>query len=494
MDHKTNTWQQMVMIYGFNYNDFHWINQDQGIICQTTGTIIENPQTKKTYILTARSNLLSCKTIVAHYCLHDKKSNVYIYRQFLRPVFQLPQYNIIIFDFDHTNSELIHDANKFSPQIVPLKFEYVAVTNSNYHIHIIDLDLTGDNLRFDIHIHEVNFKDSFTKHHDYLPSFIMFNFSLEIKDSDLTGILIYDDNQKIIGMIQENNSVLPAKYIDIFLFGFFQYVDNVNQYMGPLEYPIGLSSLIQTTKGQRHIKKDDQIISIDNKKIELGMVYDDYFKRMIKIKQYFKINLRGNPPAEDRGVNPTRGNPSAKDLRVNPTRGNPSAEDRGVNPTRGNFSFVHSCEVNPTRGSSSVSPKGGTMQIELLRGDQIIKMDIYGKKMLQVSDHPYYFEKDDIICAIPYINFNGFILTKTTPELLMLAKRNGMELPHKLDKIVIMSCVDENFAKKYDFGYSYCGTVRKINDNKVPEFCKIANMKFIKMTIRTNDNKIMEIS
>lgn len=451
MDHKTNTWQQMVMIYGFNYNDFHWINQDQGIICQTTGTIIENPQTKKTYILTARSNLLSCKTIVAHYCLHDKKSNVYIYRQFLRPVFQLPQYNIIIFDFDHTNSELIHDANKFSPQIVPLKFEYVAVTNSNYHIHIIDLDLTGDNLRFDIHIHEVNFKDSFTKHHDYLPSFIMFNFSLEIKDSDLTGILIYDDNQKIIGMIQENNSVLPAKYIDNFLFDFFQYVDNVNQYMGPLEYPIGLSSLIQTTKGQRHIKKDDQIISIDNKKIELGMVYDDYFKRMIKIKQYFKINLRGNP--------------SAKDLRV-----------------------------NPTRGSSSVSPKGGTMQIELLRGDQIIKMDIYGKKMLQVSDHPYYFEKDDIICAIPYINFNGFILTKTTPELLMLAKRNGMELPHKLDKIVIMSCVDENFAKKYDFGYSYCGTVRKINDNKVPEFCKIANMKFIKMTIRTNDNKIMEIS
>lgn len=442
MDRRTKTWQQMVMIYGFDYNDFHWINQDQGIICQTTGTIIENPQTKKTYILTARSNLLSCKTIVGHYCLHDKKSNVYIYRQHLRPVFQLPQYNIIIFDFDHNDSELIHDANKFNPPIVPLKFEYAAVSNTNYHVHVIDLDLTGNNLRFDIHIHEVNFKDSFTKHHDYLPSLIMFNFSLEIKDSDLTGVLIYDDNQKIIGMIQENNSILPAKYIDNILFDFFQCVDRTNQYTGPLEYPIGLSSIVQTTKGQRHIKQDDQIISIDNKKIELGMVYDDYFKRMIKIKQYFKINLRG---------------------------------------TSGLLT------------QSSVSPSGGTMQIGLLRGDQIIMMNIYGKKMLSISDHPYYFDKDDIICAIPYINFNGFILAKTTPELLMLAKRNGIELPQKLDKIVIMSCINENFAKKYDFGYSYCGTVRKINDSKVPELCKIVDMKFIKMTIRTTDNKIMEI-
>jgi len=418
-----------MLIYGYNYNDFHWLDNDKGIFCQKIGTIIKDSKSKKEYVLTTRSSLMSCKDIMGYYCVNGKN----VYRQNLTIIFQHIGYDMIILGsnkgyFDHNMSELVSSdqyrltKKNYSYDILNMKKYESPSKKEKYYIDTIYMEITDTTVNFDYHKIPMEYVNDDINNNKYLPSY-QFNFKHEKINQvePLMGNLIYDIKGSIIGMIhniEDTINVTPIKYINNVLTKMFQNIGSKNQYFGINKFPLELyydgmnvvvskNTNIKIVNGSKNIKIGDGVISIDDKKVnDKLMIEDNYLKHEVMIDHYANLNNQ--------------------------------------------------------------------MKIIVNRDGNNIELNIVGdmnENMLMVSDHPNYYGKQhdkNIInkCAIPYIIKNGLIIVRLTKESIDLIGNNGINISEKhkkINRLIILGCDNEELTKKHNFGYFYCGTIKKFN-------------------------------
>lgn len=464
--HNSHIYERSVIIYGYEYNDIDWDNTGKEIYMSTSGMIIKDPKTNRKYIITSRSDLMSCKKIMIHYCMYHKQCEC-IYRQDMQILFQCAEYDIVILGsdngyFDHSKSELVSttygkifdDVRDVSHYEIETPCDIPKKNKKNF-FNIIDMEITDDDINYDMHIYETKYVKTDIFQHKYLPSIIIYVFQINEKLNDILGTMVYNASSKVIGMIYHSEQyvlhVLPIKYINNIIEMFFQNIDQPDQYFGLLTIPINCvlekSNIVsnalcnmQTKNGNINIKKGDIILSINNKTINKKMmIYDDTFNMNIPILNYIELNIK-------------------KDI---------------------------------------------AMHIKIIRNNKKQEIEILGKPMYQtnnITDQPYYNKENKCNYfkgLIPYINLNGMIIVRCTHELLKISNTNNMKIPStvKINQILLISCINEKIAKEYNFGCFYNGIVQKINDIKVNSLSDIYNIECVNLQVKTasgNINIIMD--
>ncbi|XWV26212.1 hypothetical protein QJ857_gp0864 [Tupanvirus soda lake] len=415
---------QIVVVYGYNSNDFTWRNLDLRSVYHTTGLVIKY-QNKK-YIVTTRQRLISCKNIVMYHCYF--RGTEPVMRNDLQIMFQSIEYNIVILgtkecdEFDLTMSEIIYgdyDPKNICPSYDITKSKYVVPTKrSHFNTVRMDMDLESDTINYQAHIYDVKFVESFIYDTSYVPNNYMYKFIFKNEpDSKLYGIcgaIIFNKKHQLVGMVsmcEENELfVLPTKALIKIVNDFFRFKNNPNQYSGittlPFNYKINSdcveitnTNIVISNTGKKLVKKNDKLISIGNFDIEINtdaLVYDIDFKESIPLEIFVALNFDCDKPFD----------------------------------------------------------------VILQRKKKIINISLYGmpvKDYLPLTNQSYYYP----INSIPYVNLNGIIFVQLTHELLDITVYRNVILSNNLldkyfadendnfKKILIIDCLNHEIAEKY---------------------------------------------
>ena len=312
---------QIVVIYGYNPNDFGWRQNDDRMIYHTSGLII--CCSGKKYIMTTRTRLISCKNIVMYHCYF--RGTEPVMRNNLRILFQSIDYNIIILgtigtnELDLTKSEII-SSDCEQKYICPFndidKNDFIIPTKkSNYYTIRMDMDLDSDTINFPVHIYAVKYIQPIIYDKTFVPRNYIYNFIIKNNNCDLVGIcgaIIFNKKHQLIGMIsrteKKNLFVLPTKVLVKIVKDFSQNLDEPDKYTGPLILPfnyklsknndviIASDCLVETTNGDTKIlKKYDKLISINGNYIFVrdknAVVFDDHYKENVPLDIYIKLNI-----------------------------------------------------------------------------------------------------------------------------------------------------------------------------------------------------------
>ncbi|XWV24962.1 hypothetical protein QJ856_gp0817 [Tupanvirus deep ocean] len=483
---------QIVVIYGYNSNDFAWRNFDSRSVYHTTGLIIKH-QNKK-YIVTTRQRLISCKNIVMYYCYF--RGTEPVMRNDLQILFQSIEYNIVILgtkdcdEFDLTMSEIIygdHDPKNICPSYDITKSSFVVPTKrSHFHTVRMDMDLESNTINYQVHIYDVKFMKSFIYDSSYVPNNYMYKFTFknetEPKLYGICGAIIFNKKHQLVGMIsmsEENELyVLPTKTLCKVVNDFVRFKDNPNQYKGivslPFNYalnnnhveitdintfvldsPSGTSFASSSELSKRSspsgtskkiFRKNDKLISVGNFDIEVDdgiNVYDKDFRENIPLEIFIALNFDCDKP----------------------------------------------------------------LDITILRKKKIINMSLCSastRDCLPLTNRSYFYP----INSIPYVNLNGIIFVQITHELLDITMYRNILLSNNLlgkyfadendnyNKILIIDCLNYEIAEKYKLPQLLltsekqkleCPFVTTINGKDVSNLIELQNI----ITSNTKDKKII---
>ena len=326
---------QIVVIYGYNLNDFCWKDTISRSNYHTTGLII-NLAGKK-YVITARSRLISCKNIVMYHSYFSDENPILMNN--LHILFQSIEYNLIIMgtkekdELDLSESELINgelEGNIISENgVVPLKnfFEICPSYNldlctpivpnkkSKYYTIRIDTNFDSSVKDYQVHIYSAKFVKPIIHDETYLPDNYMYNFKLlgnEKKMVGICGAIIFNDKHQLIGIISQLKSkslyVLPNKVLLKFCYDFLVYKNKPNHYNGLLTLPLNLKisknilpkidreTEINTINGKQYLKNNDLLVSINKNDIIANendiVVYDNDYKNHIPLSIYLVLTLK----------------------------------------------------------------------------------------------------------------------------------------------------------------------------------------------------------
>jgi len=419
---------QMVVIYGYNANDFAWRQTDNRSVYQTTGLII-NYHNKK-YVLTTRDRFIGCKRIVMYHSYFTATDSVM--RNNLHILFQSIEHNIIILgtkkrdELDLTMSKILHGYH--DPQIVCPSYNIANQNNfivptkrSSYYTVRMDMDLKSEKINYYVHIYDVKFLGSIIYDKTFVPSNYVYEFSVTSKKYDLHGIhgaVIFNRKLQPVGLISKTEEnklfVIPTKSLSKIVTDFINYSNKPEKYHGPIcmpfTYEISKKSVL-VVKSKPEVfnippKTNDSFVAINGNIIainnKIATVFDNDFKEYIPLDIYLKLNIENILTAE--------------------------------------LSFV--------RRKKTITSK-------------IIDDQYFNKLELGIplTDQPYFYP----ICAIPYKIIGGLVVVQLTHEILDITMRAKIILKndtidHFLDglidnienMIIVIDCLNALLAKTYD--------------------------------------------
>ena len=423
---------QIVVIYGYNANDFRWREaggQDSRSIYHTSGLIIEYDGKK--YVVTTRERLISCKNIVMYHSYF--RGTEPVMRNDLQILFQCIEYNLIILgtkdrsELDLSMSEVIlgdYEAKAVCPSYDACNKKFVVPTKkSHYYTVRMDMDLKSETINYKVHIYDAKFMKSTIYDMSFVPENYMYNFTIintgDTKFIGICGAIIFNKKHQLVGMVTKSKGndlyVLPTKALTKILINFGENLLHPTNYNGLLSIPIMYKSdkkiprisedcVLETTTGSIKLSKNDKIISIDNNNVivesDQVKVFDNDYRDNIPLDIYLRLN-------------------TAADAK------------------------------NPTN-------------IVLYHKKQAIDINVLGSKEsheMTITNQSSFFPAE----PIPYINFKGMIIVELTQELLDLTLYNQITLKNRLIddffnddlndrlRLIIIDCLDKKLADEHKF-------------------------------------------
>jgi len=472
IDNSKNIFSQTCTIYGYDVNDFAWdkSKMDSTPWGQTHGLIVQ--YNSNTYILSSRSIFLKCKSIVMYHCRYGKYGKVSVYRQPLQILFQMAEYDIIILgsigmkSFDVSKSEIMSGVK--TQEIVDpylMTDRQASIKDDNYHMMMIYLEINPKNVKYDFNMYQLSYKTSTILDQSFVSVFVhTFEIIKSTVHDAIWGSIIYNRQHEMVGMVTgiENDHsvfVLPYRTIYTTIENFVQNIDQVDQYSGLLNIPLRLAIVdsqivstaqvtLRTTNGNKNIKKNDQIMTINKQKVEIQkdqiLIRDEQLCSYVPLTVFFNQNLKKKQP----------------------------------------------------------------MNIAICRNKKNISLDAYGRKMkdtiLPITDVPYYFPTG----TIPYVNLNGLIMVQLTHELLGIVLMNNIKYTNMIDtqysqKVIILDCLDKRINKKTSIKFSSMTrmtefyTVATVNGIECPTLRNvidaIAKCETHKIKIYSKNKKMIDI-
>jgi hypothetical protein len=413
--------QEIVSIYGTNYNDFRWHEGVQNkSTYHTTGMLIRllDGDITNTYVITTRTKIIGCQTIVMFFnCLSDTKQIMSL-RLFV--LFQMIEFDLVILGagdkqcIDYSLSQII------SGSCFPTKFpmgnhlnEYIVThTQLNLDCFLVQTRLDSKiektrinpdivtskdeilNLDYQFHIRPVSYVDTIVDYTTYLPPICKYQFVLDDDHNDqsensnnsnninnsnsgIIGSIVCDCNGNLIGIAHKINDsnfyVIPCSYVIQMINYFLTFRSDQFRFEGPLTLPLDLSFVndrvqinnsikINTVDGPKLFKKNDKIIELNDKNLGSNLtIWSDKFEKEIPIDVYFRME----------------------------------------------------CEY------------GVPMKISINRHKKKIVIAAYGifsnQWLFPLTDQPYFFPKN----SIPYVDVHGIIIVSFTHDLIDLLISNG---------------------------------------------------------------------
>lgn len=422
---------QLVAIYGYNSNDFSWIDVNSRSVYHTTG-IIANYNDKK-YVITMREKIISCKHIVMyhsyfHTCEPVMRNDLYV-------IFHSIEYNIVILasvgseQFDLSMSENIsgnYDPIAICPSHDMLNNLFVVPTKrSHYYTVKMGMDLESSIINFCVDIFDVKFVSSFIHDESYVPNNLMYKFTLKNNNSNKTklvgicGSVIFNKKNQLIGLITKCKNkmfyVLPRFALIKIFNDFIQYYDIPNEYTGLINLPFDYyitknkkvkfysTSIIYSNSFVNKINKNDEIVTICDSNIVVNnnevYIYDNVYKENVPLDIFIKLHY------------------------------------------------------------NKMSP----IKLQIRRRNKIIDIDFYGisdTNPLVLTNRSYFYPSN----FIPHININGIIMIQLTHEFLDISICNKIYIKNFLvDKyiegtgndtifnmVLIIDCLNDDFVNKYN--------------------------------------------
>lgn len=453
--------KKVVSIYGFNSNEFSWLNTDDRNVYHTNGLIIENSNGKK-YIITTRSKIISCKNIIMYYSYFDDKNT--ILRNNLHVLFQFIEYNIIILgtvdssELDLSLSEVVmgdFDKNQIISgykyqQLSQQSSTKIPTKRSKYYTVIINLDLNSKELGYDVNVFDVKFVKNMVYEDTYLPSNYLYKFKIaDANNANLCGIcgaIIFNKKHKLIGMVSISKGnelyVLPCKAFERIIYDFYAFESDPSSYHGLLTLPfidkieikkvdsdstlpdstlslkaqvestlpdsthkiiINTQSTIKTLNGNKKIKCNDEIIMINNKELVIDednvLILDTEYNYKLSLDLYLRLNMKN----------------------------------------------------------------AASMSLTIKRKNKLINMQVLGesinKYIFPITNQPYFSP----INTIPYINLKGIIIVELTHELLDICFAHNIILSNDLidellehndgsyqRNLIIIDCLTNKYIKLHN--------------------------------------------
>ena len=456
---------RFVAIYGFCHNEFAWKNIINKNVYHTTGLIIHHKS--KTYVVTTRTGIISCKHIVMYHSYF--KTNEPVMKNDLEILFQFIEQNIVILgtkkyhELDLSQSEIIN--GNFEPENVCIHHNMldtiypIPTRKSHYYAVRMDMNLDSDKISYCAHIENVKYLCSTIYDNSYLPESYLYKFILkENKTMDICGIngsIVFNKKRQLMGIITKSINdifyVLPKKSLCKIFNDFLEYFGSPLEYHGLLSLPFKYSIInnelitvenatITTINGNAKLKKNDKIISIDGNKItvntdQFATIFDKDYNANVPLNVYLKYNLN----------------------------------------------------------------KVDTKNLAILRGGKIINFSIYGSicinSDLPFTNQPFYFPDT----LIPYAKIGPLVIVQLTHELLDITTyykiflknkiidmylENPINIPKKKNILLIIDCIDDVIAKKFSlpqFKISnntqqlYCPLIIAVNNTRVSTLSDITN-------------------
>lgn len=308
--------EQLVAIYGYNIKDFGWQDTNYRSMCYASGVII-NCNEKK-YILTTRDRFIYCQDIVMYHSYYRKEEP--IMRHNLDIIYQSIEHNIIILvskgclELDLTKGELVNDQN--IPKTLTNGYHILGdsfpVPTKKTNLYLIKSAINFEpDIIFQTQIHDVQFIKSIVDEYKYLPRTLMYYFSLKIEPDILNGSVIINRRQHLIGIVSRSNDgylyVIPMKIIRKIVNDFIYYENQPEKYSYPITLPFGYyvhdktalihkKYIVDTDNGKKHLKANDQIISVSKSDIIIKQndinVYDSELKIPIPFDIYLNMNFK----------------------------------------------------------------------------------------------------------------------------------------------------------------------------------------------------------
>lgn len=314
---------QFVAVYGYNNNEFPWKETVNRTVYHTTGIIVDH--NNKKFVITTRTSLISCQNIIIyHGCTKNIRN---IMKNELEIKFQSIEHNIIIlvtkncYEFDPNKSETLYSDNEnmyewSSVNLCDNLFPVPTVRSKYFSIRI-NIGFTLDKASFCVQIDNVKYLNSFVYDESYLPDDYLYKYSLENTDNCLKGIngaFIFNKKNKLVGMVTKsiNNMlyVLPKKSMSKIFLDFIDYLDTPLEYHGLLSLPfkyqvnnnhviIISNSNVRTSDGFIGVKKNDQVVSINDKNIfvksKIAVIFDDDYQNNVPLHIYLKYAINKTP-------------------------------------------------------------------------------------------------------------------------------------------------------------------------------------------------------
>lgn len=466
---------KVITIYGYNINDFPWLKINNSKIVHACGFVMVYGDKK--YVITTRSRLSSCKNIIMYYTSLDDRT---IFKNELHILFQSIEFNIIILGtinrnyLDLMSSEIIfgknnkNDINTFIFEDNFNDFTYFKPDNkTTYYINIANLKIKNSKYTYHNNNYKLIYIESIIYDDTYLPPNYFYKFKINLK-KNITGIcgtIIMNGMNEIVGIssIYKNKElfVLPIKSLYKILSDFVHYHNNPKEYCGLLTLPLNLKSnkdndnfiaincsdiLLKTSNGMKKIKKDDEIIKIDNKELLVDsmniMILDKDYNIKLPFDLYLRLNLKNNIP----------------------------------------------------------------MDVTIMRKYKIMNYKIFGeplnKYIFPITNQPYFNPQD----IIPYVKLKNLIIVELTHELLDICLLYMKEIINDhinsfigdndngfQQHLLIIDCLDKKHVKEFnlpslDFNRSHNNILSlfSINNKNVTTFNDIINYS-------DNDNIIFKV-
>jgi len=426
---------QIGVIYGYNSNNFAWRNTEQRKTYCTSGLIINHLNAK--YVITTRTAIISCKNIIMYHRYFKTDGSDPIMKNDLQILFQSIEYNLIILvtmgcdQFDPAQSDLISgenikDNSTCLSHTITNKF-IIPTKKSEYYTVKTDIDLNSDIINYDVHIYDVKFVKSIIDDSSYLPDTYMYKYIIKHSNPDLLGICgatIFKKSKqqsKLVGIVSRSEGkdllVIPAKILSKIINDVFDSISGTNNYGGPLnllfDYKIYKKTVVKvaadcvldTNQGHFSLKKNDQILSINSKVINVmgqtAVIFDKDFNEKIPLDIYLKLHLK---PLD-------------------------------------------------------------AMPMEIKRGSLNIKINAIASTSkpidLSLTNQPFFYPEN----VIPFVNIGGIIIVQVTHELLDITIRNKIMLSNKMitniinddngddfsseNQLIIIDCLDETLANEF---------------------------------------------
>jgi hypothetical protein len=458
---------QFVAIYGYDSDDFTWIDDKPRLVYHTTGIII-NHQEKK-YVITTREKMISCKNIVMYHSYF--RGNEPVMRNDLYVIFHSIEFNIIILasvgrsELNLSDSEIItghHEPNVICPSYnnTANKTCVVPTKRSNYSAVKMDMNLESETIDYIVNIYDVKFLSSLIFDDSYVPNNLLYEFTLKnTKDKKkekligICGAAIFNKKRQLVGIISRSKGkifhVLPRFALIKIFNDFIQYQNIPDQYEGlihlPFDYYITKNKKIRVSDSctiktidstLANISKNDELITICDYDINIinneAYISDDVYKEYMPLDIFVRLNYDKSTP----------------------------------------------------------------IKIVFRHQKKLTNIDFYGipsSEAIALSNRSYFNPSS----CIPHVNINGVIIVELTHELLDLTACNKIEIKNSIvDKyfeeisgqdniniLIIIDCLDNKIVNKYNlpkilFGKRQtliCPTVLKINNKKVLNLHEVQN-------------------